>query len=164
MKKRNVYLSIGSNIGDKEHNLNLAIGQIEKSIGYIVKVSNFYSNPAEGFIGDYFLNACLHVKSNLSPKDLINSILKIENLFGRKRKVKGVYESRNIDIDIIFVDDIIMKTESLTIPHPRMHKRHFVLIPLCDISEEIFHPLKKKTINELLLDLPERLDIIKVNT
>ena len=55
MKKRNVYLSIGSNIGDKEYNLNLAIGQIEKSIGYILKVSNFYSNPAEGFIGDYFL-------------------------------------------------------------------------------------------------------------
>lgn len=164
MKKRNVYLSIGSNIGDKEYNLNLAIEQIEESMGRIVKISNFYSNPAEGFIGDDFLNACLHIESNLSPNNLINSILKIENLFGRKRKVNGVYESRNIDIDIIFIDDIILKTQSLTVPHPRMHTRHFVLIPLCDISKEIFHPLKKKTVNELLLDLPGRLDIIKVNS
>lgn len=164
MKKRNVYLSIGSNIGDKECNLNLAIVQIEKSIGNIVKVSNFYSNPAEGFIGEYFLNACLHIESNLLPSDLINSILKIENLFGRKRKVNSVYESRNIDIDIIFIDDMILKTQSLTVPHPRMHTRHFVLIPLCEISKEIFHPLKKKTVQELLLELPERLDIIKVNS
>ena len=67
MKKRNVYLSIGSNIGDKESNLNLAIEQIEESMGRIVKISNFYSNPAEGFIGDDFLNACLHIESNLSP-------------------------------------------------------------------------------------------------
>lgn len=164
MKKRNVYLSIGSNIGDKEYNLNLAIVQIEKSIGNIVKVSNFYSNPAEGFIGEFFLNACLHIESNLSPSDLINSILKIENLFGRKRKAKGFYESRNIDIDIIFVEDIVLKTQSLTIPHPRMHTRHFVLIPLCEISKDIFHPIKKKTVHELLLALPERLDIIKVNS
>lgn len=164
MKKRNVYLSIGSNIGDKEYNLNLAIVQIEKSIGNIVKVSNFYSNPAEGFIGEFFLNACLHIESNLSPSDLINSILKIENLFGRKRKAKGFYESRNIDIDIIFIEDIVLKTQSLTIPHPRMHTRHFVLIPLCEISKEIFHPIKKKTVHELLLALPERSDIIKVNS
>ena len=86
------------------------------------------------------------------------------NLFGRKRKAKGFYESRNIDIDIIFIEDIVLKTQSLTIPHPRMHTRHFVLIPLCEISKEIFHPIKKKTVHELLLALPERLDIIKVNS
>ena len=78
--------------------------------------------------------------------------------------MNDVYKSRNIDIDIIFIDDMILKTQSLTIPHPRMHTRHFVLIPLCDISKEIFHPLKNKTVNELLLDLPARLDIIKANS
>jgi 2-amino-4-hydroxy-6-hydroxymethyldihydropteridine diphosphokinase len=163
LKKTDLYLSIGSNLGNKEENLRLAIQQIDHLIGDIVQVSSFYNTPADGFNGDNFINACIYLQSTLNPNELINSILNIEYSLGRKRKNYNIYESRHIDIDIIFYGNLTLNTKKLIIPHPRMHIRHFVLIPLCNISKNIFHPIKKKTVHELLLDLPERLDIIKIN-
>jgi 2-amino-4-hydroxy-6-hydroxymethyldihydropteridine diphosphokinase len=151
---RKVYISLGSNKGDKFKNLQEAINSIHLKIGNIVIISKVYSSPAFGFQGDDFFNACLILQTSYKPQKLLKELLKIEKSLGRIRpdnyrdKKKG-YQARIIDLDIIFFEDEIVNTKTLQIPHPEMHKRKFVLQPLCDIAPNEIHPKSKCDISTL---------------
>jgi len=147
---KKVYISLGSNQGEKFKNLQLALAHIHQRIGGIKQISNVYASPALGFEGDAFLNACISVETELTPHKVLTQLLAIEKTLGRVRtKTKG-YESRSIDLDIIFYDDKIVSTKNLTLPHPEMHKRKFVLLPLQDIASKIIHPKTQKDVATLL--------------
>lgn len=146
-----VYFGLGSNLGDKEANLNLAIKQIEKQIGEVFSISAFYITDPVGFESDNtFLNAVCVAKTNLSVEEVLFTSKTIEKAIGRlKKSVNRQYSDRIIDIDILFYDDLILETEDLTIPHPYLHTRDFVLTPLKEIAGEFVHPVLKKKIKEL---------------
>ena len=163
MKKSTTYLSLGSNVGDRTDNLKNVINSIENLVGKVNKISKFYENPAIGFDGDNFVNICVEVVTHLSPNELLNSLLKIENEYGRKRLKSGEYCSRIIDIDIIFYEDLIINQNGLVIPHPRMQSRHFVLIPMCDLNPDFIHPISGLKISQLLDELEIRNDIVDIN-
>ena len=163
MKKSTTYLSLGSNVGDRTDNLKNVINSIENLVGKVNKISKFYENPAIGFDGDNFVNICVEVVTHLSPKELLNSLLKIENEYGRKRLKSGEYSSRIIVIDIIFYEDLIINQNGLVIPHPRMQSRHFVLTPMCDLNPDFIHPISGLKISQLIDELEIRNDIVDIN-
>ena len=144
------HISIGSNIGDRLQNIQNAIDLIHLEIAIIRSISPVYKTPAVGFKGDYFYNICISFFSNEEPNDTLQSLLNIENKLGRKRSQKNEYESRVIDLDIILIEDEIINNNTLTIPHPLMHEREFVLAPLNDIDPNVNHPILNKNSLELL--------------
>ena len=135
-----VYISLGSNQGDKFKNLQAAIDLIFIKIGKINIISKVYKSPAFGFDGDEFLNTCICIDTELKPNALLKELLKIERVLGRVRKKKKGYESRSIDLDIIIFEDEIINTKTLKLPHPEMQNRKFVLRPLHDIASKVKHP------------------------
>ena len=144
-----VYLSLGSNLGNRFEHLQYALDALFETVGHVLKVSSVYETPAFGFKGDAFLNIAVSLQTILSPKDLMAEILSIETHLGRIRtKTKG-YASRPIDIDILFYEDLVIETELLTVPHPHMANRKFVLQPLLDIGAEKVHPKLNKTVTRL---------------
>ena len=147
-----VFLGLGSNLGDKEKNISDAYIWIEERIGKIVSKSAFYITSPEGFISEnWFVNAVCEVASNLSVGDVFATTQAIERQLGRTEKSEnGNYADRQIDIDILMIDDLIIDTPELTVPHPRMHLREFVLIPFSEIAPQMLHPVLKQTIGELL--------------
>ena len=148
MKK--VFLGLGSNLGNREAILSEAIKMIGESLGKIISSSSIYETEPWGFKSDYkFLNMVLSIETELSPSGLIGRILMIESQLGRIR-CESQNSSRKIDIDILLYDNGIIEEHTLKIPHPRMHERKFVLVPLCEIAPEIMHPVLKKTMAELL--------------
>jgi len=144
-----VYLSIGSNLGDKINNLQNAINLIDSEVGNVSSISKVYQTKAEGFEGDDFFNCCVSLNTSLRPIKLLNKLLEIEILKGRVRSSSKSYQSRNIDIDILFYDDEIINQDNLIIPHPRMHKRNFVIIPLLDIAKSKIHSTFNETIESI---------------
>jgi 2-amino-4-hydroxy-6-hydroxymethyldihydropteridine diphosphokinase len=146
-----VYLSLGSNVGDRE--AQLQEGAKLAAVGRVVAESSFYeTEPVEFTQQPWFLNCVLALETSKTPQELIAVILRIEVEMGRRRvQKKG---PRTIDIDILLFDDTIVDSEELTIPHPTMHERRFVLEPLAEIAPELLHPVLKKTIRELLDSLP----------
>lgn len=163
MKKSTTYLSLGSNVGDRTDNLKNVINSIENLVGKVNKISKFYENPAIGFDGDNFVNICVEVVTHLSPNELLNSLLKIENEYGRKRLKSREYSSRIIDIDIIFYEDLIINQNGLVIPHPRMQSRHFVLTPMCDLNPDFIHPISGLKISQLIDEIEIRNDMVDIN-
>ncbi len=148
MKK--VFLGIGTNLGNKERNLEQAIARIKEYIGPVLKSSAVYETEPWGFQAkDEFLNMVVKVETKLHPSGVLGRILMIESQLGRVRGKKQ-YSSRLIDIDILLFEDMIVNEESLKIPHPLLHERRFVLVPLCEIASEFIHPVQKKSIAELL--------------
>ena len=131
------YLSLGTNLGDKEHNLLSAISEIERRIGPVKAQSAFLAPEPWGFESqNTFLNAAIRIKTELSPLELLDETQQIERDLGRRQKsVNGQYHDRIIDIDILLYDDLHISTPRLTIPHPHMHERDFVLIPLKEIIQ-----------------------------
>ncbi|MBR2630779.1 MAG: 2-amino-4-hydroxy-6-hydroxymethyldihydropteridine diphosphokinase [Bacteroidaceae bacterium] len=131
------YLSLGTNLGDKEHNLLSAISEIERRIGPVKAQSAFLATEPWGFESqNTFLNAAIRIKTELSPLELLEETQQIERDLGRQQKsVNGQYHDRIIDIDILLYDDLHISTPRLTIPHPHMHERDFVLIPLKEIIQ-----------------------------
>ena len=130
-----VYLSLGSNLGDKEQNLMSAISEIARRIGDITAQSAFLETEPWGYDSkNTFLNAAVCVETELSPLDLLHTTQQIERDLGRTHKSQqGLYHDRTIDIDILLYDDLHIQTPELTIPHPLMQQRDFVLIPLKEI-------------------------------
>lgn len=151
MKSFNKYhISIGSNIGDRLQNLQDAIDLIHLEISIVSSISPIYKTKAVGFEGDDFYNICISFFSNDDPNNLLQTLLNIETKLGRTRSDKNVYESRIIDLDIILIEDQVINNNLLTVPHPSMHLREFVLAPLNDIDPNINHPILNKNSNELL--------------
>ncbi|MEZ4803270.1 MAG: 2-amino-4-hydroxy-6-hydroxymethyldihydropteridine diphosphokinase [Gelidibacter sp.] len=145
-----VYIALGSNKGDRMKHLQDAIDLIFKHVGTIQIISRIYNSKAVGFEGDDFLNCCSIVETTLSPEETMKALLSIETELGRIRTANAGYESRTIDLDIIFYDDLVMDTKLLRVPHLKMRERKFVLQPLNDIASSVKHPTLKKTVSELL--------------
>ncbi|MFI2741122.1 2-amino-4-hydroxy-6-hydroxymethyldihydropteridine diphosphokinase [Zhouia sp. PK063] len=149
---RRVYLSIGSNVGDKVANLQQATSLIEQKIGDIAAISKVYQTPAWGFDSDDFYNACISVNTKNTPQEVLHTLLKIEKDLGRIRSTEEGYQPRIIDLDIIFYEDDIIAEKDLILPHPHMQNRKFVLQPLHDIAPGKVHPQLLKSVEELLLE------------
>lgn len=160
---KNIYISIGSNKGDKFKNLQNAVDLIHQKLGYVLSISRVYKTEALGFDGDAFFNACLIVETHLKPKTAMQVLLKIEKELGRTRDKSKGYESRIIDLDIIFFEDEVINTKSLTVPHTEMHNRRFVLKPLSDIAPQVEHSKKKKLVSELLENCKDKSDVEPIN-
>jgi len=144
----NIYLSLGSNIGEKKKYLQQAISLLQQE-NEIIKTSHFYNTkPMYYEQQGWFLNCVVYGKTSLSPHGLLQYVHRIEQKLGRKRIQK--YGPRTIDIDILFYGDKIILGRDLVIPHPLLHERLFVLQPLCDIAPELIHPVLKKSTKELL--------------
>jgi 2-amino-4-hydroxy-6-hydroxymethyldihydropteridine diphosphokinase len=155
-----VYLSLGSNVGDREAHLRDALGRLG-AIGRVVALSSIYeAEPVEFTRQPWFLNCAVTFETAQSPLQLLATILRIEEEMGRRRvQNKG---PRSIDIDILIFEDIVMDSKELTIPHPAMHERRFVLEPLAEIVPDVVHPIFKKTISELRDALPAGQAVRKV--
>ena len=162
MNSNKVYLSLGSNLGDKIRNLQNAINLIDSEVGNVFSISNVYQTKAQGFMGDDFYNCCISLNTVLKPAALLTQLLKIERLNGRKRSNADSYQSRNIDIDILFYEDEIIDANNLVIPHPRMHTRNFVMTPLTDLAKSKIHPVIKETIESINSTLISN-EIIKID-
>ncbi|WP_274475061.1 2-amino-4-hydroxy-6-hydroxymethyldihydropteridine diphosphokinase [Mangrovimonas aestuarii] len=145
-----VYISLGSNIGERLNYLQNAVNTIFDRIGAVRAISKVYSTPALGFEGDDFLNACVLVETSIAPEDVMTELLNIEKELGRVRSEGSGYQSRTVDLDMVFYEDEIHNTEHLVLPHPQMQHRKFVLQPLKDIAAECIHPVLKKSVTELL--------------
>jgi 2-amino-4-hydroxy-6-hydroxymethyldihydropteridine diphosphokinase len=162
-KPQKAYISLGSNKGDKFKNLQDAIDDIHLKIGQIKLISRVYKSPAFGFEGDEFLNTCLILETQLPPKKVMQELLSIEKALGRTRNKKKEYQSRLIDLDIIFFEDKIINTKTLKVPHPEMHKRKFVLQPLFDIASKLMHPNQNKEIAVLLEECEDQTVLEPIN-
>jgi 2-amino-4-hydroxy-6-hydroxymethyldihydropteridine diphosphokinase len=150
--KKTVYLSLGSNVGDRQANLEQAIAQFA-TIGTVTQRSAFYeTEPMEVTDQPWFLNCAVELDTELMPKQFIGAVLDVERSMGRKRiKKKG---PRTIDIDVVLFGKSIVEMKGLTVPHPAMHLRRFVLEPMVEIAPEVRHPVFKRSMRELRDALP----------
>jgi deoxyguanosine kinase len=151
-----VYLSLGSNIGNRQAYLAQAIDIISNKIGEVQKISSLYETSAWGFISDDFLNQVIEVETNIEPLFLISICLDIEIEMGRVRGNSTNYASRIIDIDILFYDDLIIDEQNLVIPHPLIQHRRFILMPLNEIAPGYEHPLFHKSVSTMLEECSDR--------
>lgn len=148
-----VYISLGSNLGDKKKNLREAI-EFMKGLRHtdVISVSPFYLTQPQGVKEQpYFLNAVVKAETLLKPEELLSKLKKIEKTMGRKKS--RIWGPRIIDLDIVFYDDIVLEDENLTIPHPELRNRWFVLKPLSDIEPDLRHPITGETVNQLLEEI-----------
>ncbi|WP_121908878.1 2-amino-4-hydroxy-6-hydroxymethyldihydropteridine diphosphokinase [Ulvibacter antarcticus] len=158
---QNIYFSLGSNQGNKFEYLQKAVNAIFEEIGTVLKISAVYQTPAMGFEGDDFLNCVIQVQSRLSSGKLLDKILAIEKKMGRERNDNDSFTSRPIDIDILFIDDLVKDTKSLKIPHPHLQDRRFVLQPMVDLNPEFEHAILKKSMIQLLSETSDKSIISK---
>ena len=147
---RTTYLSIGSNQGDRIQTIQKAIDALAVKAGDIKKISKVYQTESWGFEGNDFFNIALELKTNLNPESLLKTTQNIEIALGRSNKTSDEYSDRPIDIDILFFDDEIIFEPGLIVPHQHLHKRKFVLVPLCDIAPKFIHPIEKQRIEVIL--------------
>ncbi|MEM1258988.1 MAG: 2-amino-4-hydroxy-6-hydroxymethyldihydropteridine diphosphokinase, partial [Bacteroidota bacterium] len=145
-----VYLSLGSNLGNRLFHLQRCIFELNERLGQIFAMSAVYENAAVGFQGGDFLNACIALKTKHFPDKVLEEILQLERRMGRERLPNGAYTSRTLDIDMIYFNDEIIAEEHLTVPHPKLSERNFVLKPLADIAPQHYHPVLKKDTRNLL--------------
>lgn len=148
-------LSLGTNIGNKRGNMVTAAALLAERAGDVLALSSLYETEPWGFHSEHtFLNAALILETDRPPLELLEITRAIEIEMGRTAKsVDGQYEDRLIDIDLLLYDDRIMQTERLTLPHPLMHQRRFVLDPLVEIAPDALHPVLHKTIRQLIEEL-----------
>jgi 2-amino-4-hydroxy-6-hydroxymethyldihydropteridine diphosphokinase len=143
-----LYLALGSNMGNRHDNLKQAISSLPPQMD-VKKKSRVYETPPWGYEDQpKFLNQVLMAKTYLEPEPLLRHIKRLEVALGRKASFRN--GPRLIDIDILFYDDLVLETPDLILPHPRLHERGFVLLPLMDIAPDLVHPVKKKSIREMM--------------
>lgn len=154
-----LFLLLGGNLGNKAKIFEDTCQMLVNSIGEIIENSSVYETEPWGFESeDLFWNQVLVIETKLQPNEILKSTKEIENLIGRERKADR-YISRLIDIDLLFYDDLILKTAELEIPHPRMIDRRFVLEPLAEIASTKMHPVFEKSISVLLEECPDKLEV-----
>jgi len=158
------YLLLGSNLGDRESYLKLAVKAINREVGEVISRSSVYETEPWGYDDDKpYLNQAIKIVTGLTPEQVLRMVLKIEKRNGRRRRFDGGIEAREIDIDILFFGDLVIKTAHLCIPHPRLHLRKFVLIPMADLDPDFIHPESGKTIGALIESCSDRLEVKKYN-
>lgn len=146
------YLALGTNIGNKRRNMITAAALLAERVGDVLALSGFYETEPWGFQSENtFLNAALRLETSLSPLGLLKATQQIEAEMGRTQKSNGTYHDRIIDIDILLYDALILQTPELTLPHPLMQDRRFVMEPLLEIAPNVVHPLFQKTVAALPL-------------
>jgi 2-amino-4-hydroxy-6-hydroxymethyldihydropteridine diphosphokinase len=154
------YLLIGGNLGDRAAYLEQAVKEIEALCGSITRISSIYETAAWGNTKQPpFYNQAIQLTTPLPPETLLEQLLAIEIEMGRVRTQK--YGPRTIDLDILMIDDNVIDTLALTIPHPELHNRRFALLPLAEIAPSLFHPILDKSVSELLVNCPDTLDVQK---
>ena len=162
LKTCNYYLLLGGNLGDRSYYFSSAISLIRERIGVITSVSSLFETEPWGFEHEnWFLNQALIVKSVLAPEEVFRKTHDIERKLGRKRD-NSRYNGRIIDIDILFVDEEIFYSDDLVIPHPRLHKRRFTLLPLLEIAPTLRHPLLGCSVKELADSCKDNLEVCLV--
>ena len=145
------YLALGTNIGNKRRNMITAAALLAERVGDVLALSGFYETEPWGFQSENtFLNAALQLDTSLSPLELLKATQEIEIEMGRTQKSNGAYHDRIIDIDILLYDNLVLQTPELTLPHPLMHERLFVMEPLAEIAPNVIHPVFKKHVISLL--------------
>ena len=148
LEKHTAYVALGSNLGDKEGNLRSALELLEEHGVEVVKVSTFICTEPYGVTDQpQFLNGACEVRTSMTPLALLHTLLKIEQEMGRVRLRH--WGERNIDLDLLLYEDVVMNTPELKLPHPDMQNRDFVLLPLAEIASEFIHPVLHKSIDEL---------------
>jgi len=161
--KNRAFLLLGGNLGNVLETIGDARKMISENAGNIVRSSHVYKSAPWGFEStDFFLNQVVEVETWLGPESLLQKLLIIESALGRKR-THGKIDSRTIDIDILLFNNLIMKTESLEIPHPRFHLRRFALVPLTEVAREHVHPGLGKTIGQLLEVCTDNSNVISIS-
>ncbi|MDR2118955.1 MAG: 2-amino-4-hydroxy-6-hydroxymethyldihydropteridine diphosphokinase [Tannerellaceae bacterium] len=146
------YLGAGANLGEKQKHISTALELLAERAGTILALSSLYESKPWGFESENdFLNVALAVETCASPLELLHITQQIEHDMGRREKSHGAYQDRIIDIDILLYENLILHTPQLTLPHPLMHKRSFVILPLAEIAPELVHPVLKQTVRELSL-------------
>ncbi|MDX1911980.1 MAG: 2-amino-4-hydroxy-6-hydroxymethyldihydropteridine diphosphokinase [Saprospiraceae bacterium] len=158
----NVYLGLGSNIGDRAANLRAGMALLDKEVGKIAKKSHLYETQPWGKTDqDPFLNQVIMLNTSLDPRELLEKITRIERELGRERKEK--WGPRTLDIDILLYGKRVVRDKGLEIPHPEMHKRGFVLAPLMEIAPDLEHPLLHKQIDELYMECDDPTDVVMLD-
>jgi len=156
MKGHTAYISVGSNIGNKLENCKKGVDALIRSDSVTLKAQSrcYKTDPVDYLDQDWFINHVVKIETSLDPFELLNRLKSIQKDAGRIRDAIR-FGPRILDMDIILFDDAVINSENLTIPHPRMHKRRFVLKPVCDIDSEIIHPVFKKNMKYLLESLDD---------
>ncbi len=158
--KKEVFLLLGSDMGDRLSNLSQARDFICAAVGALLEQSPIYETEAWGFASEaLFLNQVLRVESDLSAFDLLELLKQIELRMGRLPSLLEGYVSRAIDIDILFYGNELIDSEHLTIPHSKLHERRFALLPMVDIASDMYHPLLKKSLIQLLNECQDTLNV-----
>src|SRR5690606_4540226 len=154
-QSKTVLIALGSNKGNKFEDSQAAVDAVYRQIGNVLAISKVYKTKALGFESDDFFNACMSVNTQLAPKKVLKLLLDIEKQLGRERSSKTGYHARTIDLDVLAYDNEHIESNILTVPHPRMHERQFVLQPLQDIAPHWVHPVLGKSLQELVQHCPD---------